>query len=226
MVPPAPETKQAKEVFVLYAIVLGMGAVVFVGVEGFILYSIVRYRRRDDRLPTQIHGNNMIELVWTAIPTVIVLIIFVLSTLTLNSIEARSASPGVNVEVNGFQWQWTFRYLDGDANAANDVSITGTLAIPPVMVVPVGEPVHLILRSADVIHAFYVPQFLVKRDVIPVSDERLQHAFALFKERADKEWSLADCLSFDIMRERGIVDALTPDMHFAQAGFAVLMRDG
>ena len=63
-------------------------------------------------------------------------------------------------------------------------------------------------------------------DVIPVSDERLQHAFALFKERADKEWSLADCLSFDIMRERGIVDALTPDMHFAQAGFAVLMRDG
>ena len=63
-------------------------------------------------------------------------------------------------------------------------------------------------------------------DVIPVSDERLQQAFALFKERADKEWSLADCLSFDIMRERGIVDALTPDMHFAQAGFAVLMRDG
>ncbi len=172
MVPPAPETKQAKEIFVLYAIVLGMGAVVFVAVEGFILYSIVRYRRRDDRLPTQIHGNNMIELVWTAIPTVIVLVLFVLSTLTLNSIEARSASPGVTVEVDAFQWQWTFHYLDGDADATNDLSITGTQVITPVMVVPVGEPIHLILRSNDVIHAFYVPQFLVKRDVIPVSEGR------------------------------------------------------
>ncbi len=172
MVPPTPETKQAKEVFVLYAIVLGMGAVVFVGVEGFILYSIVRYRRRDDRLPTQVHGNNRIELLWTAIPTVIVLVLFVLSTLTLNSIEARSASPGVNVEVNGFQWQWTFHYLDKDADPKNDLSITGTPAAPPVMVVPVGEPIHLILRSNDVIHAFYVPQFLVKRDVIPVGEGR------------------------------------------------------
>lgn len=172
MVPPAPETKQAKEVFVLYAIVLGMGAVVFVGVEGFILYSIVRYRRRDDRLPTQMHGNNMIELVWTAIPTVIVLVLFVLSTLTLNSIEARSASPGLNVEVNAFQWQWTFHYLDADTDPTNDLSITGTPATPPVMVVPVGEPIHLILRSSDVIHAFYVPQFLVKRDVIPVGEGR------------------------------------------------------
>jgi len=172
MVPPAPETKQAKEVFVLYAIVLGMGAVVFLAVEGFILYSIVRYRRRDNRLPTQLHGNNTIELVWTAIPTVIVLVLFVLSTLTLNSIEARSASPGVHVEVNGFQWQWTFRYLDGDADATNDLSITGTPAVPPVMVVPVGEPILLTLRSNDVIHAFYVPQFLVKRDVIPVSEGR------------------------------------------------------
>ena len=172
MLPPTPETKQSKEVFVLYAIVLGVGAVVFVGVEGFILYSIVRYRRRDDRLPTQLHGNNTIELVWTAIPTVIVLVLFVLSTLTLNSIEARATSPRVNIEVNAFQWQWNFHYLDTDNDPTNDVSVTGTPAAPPVMVVPVGEPIHLILKSADVIHAFYVPQFLVKRDVIPVSEGR------------------------------------------------------
>jgi len=172
MIPPEPETTQAKEVFNLYIIVLVMGFIVFAGVEGFILYSIVRYRRRDDRLPTQVHGNNTIEVVWTAIPTVIVLALFVLSMITLSSIDARAAHPGVTIEVDAFQWQWTFHYLDGDSNPNNDVSITGTPASPAVMTLPVGEPIRLILRSSDVIHAFYVPHFLVKRDVIPVGEGR------------------------------------------------------
>jgi cytochrome c oxidase subunit II len=172
MIPPEPETTQAKEVFSLYLIVLAMGFVVFVGVEGFIVYSIIRYRRRDDRLPTQVHGNNTIEMVWTVIPTVIVLVLFVLSMITLSSIDARAVHPGVTIEVDAFQWQWTFHYLDGDANPNNDVSITGTPASPAVMTLPVGEPIRLILRSSDVIHAFYVPHFLVKRDVIPVGEGR------------------------------------------------------
>ncbi len=170
LVPPEPHTNQAKEVFWLYNVVLVMGGIVFVGVEGFIVYSVFRYRRRDDRLPTQIHGNNLVELIWTAIPTVIVLILFVLSTFTLNSISRASEHPGVTIEVDGFQWQWTFHYLDGDADPTNDVSITGTPANPPVMALPVGEAVKLILVSNDVIHSFYVPAFLVKRDVVPLPE--------------------------------------------------------
>ena len=169
MIPPEPHTTQAKEVFWLYNIVLVMGAIVFVGVEGFIVYSIVRYRRRDDRLPTQVHGNNLVELVWTAIPTVIVLILFVLSTFTLNSISAHS-DPGVTIEVEGKQWAWVFHYIDSDADPTNDVVVTGGALNPPVMAVPVGEPVLLKLISRDVIHSFYVPAFLVKRDVIPTGD--------------------------------------------------------
>ena len=167
MIPPEPHTTQAKEVFWLYNVVLVMGAIVFVGVEGFIVYSIVRYRRRDDRLPTQVHGNNLVELVWTAIPTVIVLILFVLSTFTLNSISTRAATPGVTIEVEGKQWAWVFHYLDSDADSTNDVVVSETA---PVMAVPVGEPVLLRLISHDVIHSFYVPAFLVKRDVIPTGD--------------------------------------------------------
>jgi cytochrome c oxidase subunit II len=170
MIPPEPHTTQAKEVFWLYNVILVMGAIVFIAVEGFIVYSVVRYRRRDDRLPTQVHGNNLVELIWTAIPTVIVLILFVLSTLTLNSISKASANPGVTIEVDGFQWQWTFHYLDGDADPTNDVSITGTRENPPTMALPVGEPVKLILVSHDVIHSFYVPAFLVKRDVVPLPE--------------------------------------------------------
>ena len=172
MIPPEPKTEAAKSVFTLYNIVFAMGTVVFVLVEGFIVYSVFRYRRRDDRLPPQTHGNTLVEIIWTAIPTVIVLILFVLSVSTLATVEAKSdpSKGGVDIEVDGFQWQWEFRYLDSDQNNDNDVSVIGDQANPPVMVVPVGEPVRLTLVSRDVIHSFYVPQFLIKRDVIPVPD--------------------------------------------------------
>jgi len=164
--PPTPETTQAKDVFTLYVVVFIMGAVVFFGVEGAIVYSVIRYRRRDDRLPDQLHGHTLVEIVWTAIPTVIVLFLFVWATLTLTTIQAKS-DPAVTIEVTGFQWQWTFHYLDGDTDPNNDYRVTGTPANPPVMGLPTGEPVRLILKSSDVIHSLFVPHFLVKRDVIP-----------------------------------------------------------
>ncbi|MEX0626235.1 MAG: cytochrome c oxidase subunit II [Chloroflexota bacterium] len=169
MVPPEPHTVEAKEVFWLYNVILVMGGIVFVAVEGFIVYSVVRYRRRDDRLPTQVHGNNLVELIWTAIPTVIVLILFVLSTLTLNSIS-KASTPGVTIEVVGKQWSWVFHYLDDDGDPANDVIVEGTALNGLVMALPVGEPVKLRLISNDVIHSFFVPAFLVKIDVVPLPE--------------------------------------------------------
>ena len=140
MIPPEPKTDAAQSVFTLYNITLAMGTVVFLGVEGFIVYSILRYRRRDDRLPPQTHGNTLVEIIWTAIPTVIVLILFTLSVVTLARVEAAGAADaGVDIEVDGFQWQWQFRYLDDDTNPDNDYSVVGSPASPPVMVVPVGS---------------------------------------------------------------------------------------
>ena len=167
MIPPEPETETAESVFTLYNIVFAMGFAVFIGVEGFILYAVFRYRRRDDRLPAQTHGNNLVEIIWTAIPTVIVLVLFVLSAITLGRVEARAENPGVTIEVTGFQWQWQFRYLDDDGDPANDATVIGSPAAPPAMVVPAGEPIRLKLTSTDVIHSFYVPQFLIKRDMFP-----------------------------------------------------------
>jgi cytochrome c oxidase subunit II len=172
MLPPEPKTETAKDVFGLYVAVLVMGGMVFLGVEGYIVYAAVRYRRKpgDDQLPPQVHGNTLVEIIWTIIPTVMVLILFVISTITLNSVEARSAKPGVTVEATGFQWQWRFRYLDDDSNPKNDAVVNGTAANPPVMGLPIGEPIRVILRSNDVIHSFFVPQFLIKRDVVPVGE--------------------------------------------------------
>ncbi len=165
MLPPDPKTVAGEDVFNLYLLVLGLALLVFIGVEGFILYAVFRYRRRpgDDTLPEQLHGNNTIEIIWTAIPTVIVFVLFGFSMVTLGEVNARSENPGVEIHVQGFQWQWTFQYPNGE-------SVTGTAAEPPTLTVPVDEPVRLVLESIDVNHSFYVPQFLIKRDLIPVGE--------------------------------------------------------
>jgi cytochrome c oxidase subunit II len=165
LLPPQPATEQAQDVFNLYLLVLALAVLVFIGVEGFIVYAIFRYRRKpgDDVLPEQHHGNNLVEIIWTAIPTVIVLVLFTFSIITLGEVEARSENPGVTIEVDGFQWQWTFRYPEGGQQ-------TGAIGNPPTLKVPVDEPVRLVLNSVDVNHAFYVPQFLIKRDLIPVGE--------------------------------------------------------
>lgn len=165
LLPPDPVTEDGQDVFNLYLIVLALAAIVFVGVEGFILYAIFRYRRQpgDDVLPEQHHGNNTVEVIWTIIPTVIVLILFTFSVITLGEMEGGSDDPGVTIEVDGFQWQWTFNYPEGG-------NVTGVIGNPPTLVVPVNEPVRLVLNSLDVNHALYVPQFLIKRDLIPVGE--------------------------------------------------------
>ena len=162
LLPPAPKTDAGQDVFNLYLIVLGLAAIVFVGVEGFILYAVVRYRRKpgDEVLPEQLHGNNTVEVIWTIIPTVIVFILFFFSMLTLGEVEANSnVENATTVEVTGFQWQWTFTYENG-------ASETGSAVQAPTLVLPVHEPVRLVLTSLDVNHAIYIPDFLIKRDVI------------------------------------------------------------
>ena len=166
LLPPEPKTDAGRDVFNLYLVVLALAAVVFVGVEGFILYAVFRYRRKpgDDVVPEQLHGNTLVEIIWTVIPSVIVLVLFVASMITLGSVEARAEEPGVTIQVDGFQWNWRFAYEEG-------VTVTGETGEPPVLAVPVGEPVRLVLNSLDVNHAFYVPDFLIKRDLIRYPDE-------------------------------------------------------
>ena len=165
LLPPEPKTEVGRDVFNLYIVVLILAGIVFVAVEGFILYAVFRYRRKpgDDTLPEQLHGNTTVEIIWTLIPTVIVFILFGVSMVTLGEVEARSDDPGVTIQVDGFQWNWTFRYEDGPV-------VQASAGEPPVLAVPVGEPVRLVLNSLDVNHAFYVPQFLIKRDLINLGE--------------------------------------------------------
>ncbi|HUQ43335.1 MAG TPA: cytochrome c oxidase subunit II [Candidatus Limnocylindria bacterium] len=165
--PPPPATAQAREISQLYDIIFAIAVVVFLVVEGLIVWSIFRYRRRpgDTDLPPQTHGNNLVEALWTLIPTVLVIFMFAISWQTLDHVDAVSADPDVHINALAGQFQWQFQYLDKDGN----VLATQRRAVGDGggMAVPVAKSVYVTLESRDVIHAWYVPRFLFKRDVVP-----------------------------------------------------------
>jgi cytochrome c oxidase subunit 2 len=168
-----PVTDRAKATRSLYNIVFLIGATIFVIVEAMIVFTVFRYRRKtdDDTLPPQTHGNNLVEVIWTAIPTAIVLFLFVMSWQTLNTVEAKAPNPDVYVRAIAARYQWTFEYLDSADGVGLNPKVLFSQPLPVGedggLVLPVGEPVHISLTSKDVIHAFYVPKFLFKRDVVP-----------------------------------------------------------
>jgi cytochrome c oxidase subunit 2 len=166
--PPDAATQQGDQIRSLYDIVFIFAAVIFLAVEGLIIWTVIRYRRKpgDDDLPPQTHGNNLAEALWTIIPTVIVAFLFFISWQTLNSVDAITDRPELQVRATAGQFQWTFDYLAEDGQ-----TIEYTQFIPTGenggMFAPVGVPIRVQLESPDVIHAFYVPRFLFKRDVVP-----------------------------------------------------------
>ncbi len=166
--PPIAVTEQGAQIRDLYTVVFLIAVVIFLIVEGLIIWSVVRYRRKpgDDTLPAQTHGNNLAELAWTVIPTLIVVFLFVVSWQTLNAVDTPVADPQTRIRAVAGQFQWQFDYLADDGKTvlftqSQPVGEDGGMAVPA------GRTVQLTLTSPDVIHAFYVPQFLFKRDVVP-----------------------------------------------------------
>lgn len=166
--PPIAVTEQGAQIRELYHIVFVIAVAIFLVVEGLIIWSVIRYRRKpgDDILPVQTHGNNVAEAAWTIIPTLIVIFLFIISWQTLNAVDTAAANPETRIRAVAGQFQWQFDYLSDDGGT---ILYTQNLATGEDggMVVPAGRTVQLTLTSLDVIHAFYVPQFLFKRDVVP-----------------------------------------------------------
>jgi cytochrome c oxidase subunit II len=158
---PQSVTEEGRAIYDLYNLFLYIAAVVFAVVSGLVIWSIIRYRRRDDTLPTQTHGNNRLELIWTLIPTVIVLVLFGFTLAAQDRVLDQSGDADVNLTVTAFQWSWRFTYEGTGAE------VVGSPETIPEMVVPVGQTIRVKLLSADVVHSFYVPQTLFKRQAIP-----------------------------------------------------------
>lgn len=166
---PRGATEQAEDTFDLWQIFMWAAVAVSVIVYGLIVWSIVRYReRRNDASGTlgrQFHSNLPIEIVYTASPIVLAAALFVMSTLTQGRVEERGREVATTVRTVAFAWGWRFHYEEADVTVLSDPS--GPEAPIPEIVLPLGERVRFVLTSDDVIHAFWVPDFLFKRDAIP-----------------------------------------------------------
>ena len=161
---PNPITEQGKTILTLWQgswiAGLAVGAVVW----GMILWAVVFHRKRGDRLPPQARYNMPIEIMYTAVPFVLIAVLFYYTAKDENYIDKLPAKPDVIVNVLGFQWSWQFNYPQYHVTNTGDMWGEGPL---PVLEIPTGETVEFNLTSADVVHAFWIPEFLFKRDVIP-----------------------------------------------------------
>jgi cytochrome c oxidase subunit II len=165
----APVSTPAFAIRDLSYFVLGICAVIFVVVAGLLVYSLIRFRRRPadaDREPSQVYGSNQIELAWTVVPVLIVVILFLATARYIFGIEGLQAtSSALNVTVVGHQWWWEIRYPDLGIVTANELHVPASDPANP-------SPTFLTLESADVIHSFWVPQLAGKLDVIPNKTNR------------------------------------------------------
>jgi len=142
--------------FTLY-LILGISIFFLVGITAVMVYFLFRYRKKKNPVATNIEHNNTLEIIWTVIPTILVLIMFWYGW---TGYRPMLTAPKGAMEIDAIaqMWKWTFKYPDG--------KISDTL------VVPINEPVKLNLISKDVLHALYIPAFRVKQDVVP-GDEKM-----------------------------------------------------
>ncbi|HLN18313.1 MAG TPA: cytochrome c oxidase subunit II [Acidimicrobiales bacterium] len=153
-------TSQGQDAFKLWQFFFITGIIVGGFVILLILWSVFRYRRRSDEMPKQTQYHTGVEILYTVIPIVIVLVLFAFTVITENKVDATPPAD-VTIRVTAFQWGWRFYY------PATGKVVTGETTQAPQMVVPTGQSVQIMLGSADVIHGFYVPAFNFSRYAQP-----------------------------------------------------------
>ena len=142
----------------LFWLVFWIAVVVFVVVQGALLFSVLRFRMRkgeEVKPVVQVHGNTRLEVLWTIIPAVLLAGIAVPTLSTLFDLSAEPEGERIDVNVTGHQWWWEFEYPELGVITANELHI------------PAEENVYLTMTSADVIHSFWVPRLNGKRDAVP-----------------------------------------------------------
>jgi len=166
----APESTPARAIVDLSILVLSVTAVIFIVVASLMVYAIVKFRATPanvDREPAQVYGSTQIELAWTIVPVLIVLVLFAATARVIHAIQDAPQPPGaVEVTVVGHQFWWEYRYPALGVVTANELHIPVSDPLRP-------RPTFLKLLSADTDHSFWIPQLGGKTDLIPNRVNRL-----------------------------------------------------
>jgi cytochrome c oxidase subunit 2 len=158
-----PESTPADSIYSLSLLVLAITGLIFVVVFSLIAYAAIKFRRRTDGgpEPPQVYGSNQIELAWTVIPVLIVLVLFLATTRVIHAVEDAEMPPGTTeVTAIGHQFWWEFRYPALGIIAANELHVPVSDPLRP-------TPTFIKLLSADTDHSFWVPRLAGKTDLIP-----------------------------------------------------------
>ena len=155
-----------RDIDALWDKLLFWGTIVFVLVEAILIYTLIRYRSRPGQPePKHVHGNTTLEIAWTLLPAVILILIAIPTVRTIFRTQAAAAPGALEVEVVGHQWWWEFRYPQyTQRNPAT--GRVDTLVTANELYLPKGRTVNFALRTADVVHSFWIPRFGGKRDLI------------------------------------------------------------
>ncbi|MBI4123663.1 MAG: cytochrome c oxidase subunit II [Betaproteobacteria bacterium] len=177
-----PVSGIARDIDQLHQIIMWLIIVIFVGVFGFMFWACYAHRKSKGHQAEQFHENTTVEILWTVIPALILVIIAWPVTKTVIA-QKDTAAPELTIKVTGYQWKWGYDYLRGEGEGISFVSMLATpreqieggarkgenylLEVDNEMVVPVGKKIRVIVTAADVIHAWWVPAFGAKQDAIP-----------------------------------------------------------
>ena len=159
-----PKATPAASVYQLSMLVIAICSVIFLVVAGLLTFTLFRFRKRrldNGNEPAQVYGSNRIEVAWTVIPILIVLVLTMTTARVVIDIQNKPApEDALQVTVVGHQWWWEFRYPDFGIVTANELHVPLSTATTPAMT-------FLKLQSADVAHSFWIPQLSGKTDLIP-----------------------------------------------------------
>lgn len=172
-------TEISQQVYDLHMTIFWICCVIGAVVFGIMFWSIIRHRKARGVQPAQFHESTKVEILWTAIPVVILIGMAIPATKTLIAMEDTSAAD-VTVLVTGSQWKWHYKYLEHDLEyfsllATPREQIANKLAkgenylleVDRPLVIPTGKKVRFLMTSDDVIHSWWVPAFAIKKDANP-----------------------------------------------------------
>lgn len=173
-------TQSGDTVYHLWMVFLVASIIVFAGESIAIIWFVFRFRLRRGQdpggYPKQTHGHNRLEVAWTVLPAVLLFTLVGMSLYTYEQVNlnpatqaslSRASDPALTVNVTAYQWQWSFAYADSNGKSYGVTQQAQGQTQGPTLYLPVGERVHFVIKSSDVIHSMYVPAFFWKRDAVP-----------------------------------------------------------